>query len=239
MNPILKEERQCYVQTWRSLALAGVTFWRLLLKYPEILAWENFWSESQQENYGEIYGTMKAINNRIQVGWHIWHNNSFNPFYRAEQDYAKLKRCSDYLKVVMYNNCGGPRMVEFLKNIHTTILRDAKPEETLPLYYRMMGYTGEAGFDRLASAGLSSDYVAHETKRAVSGVSNEIPIYPGIDSDIPTGSHEKKTQPADVKATVIAALNSGALGVILSRKYSEMRLANLSAAGEVLKELGI
>ena len=216
-----------------------VAFWRLLLKYPEILAWENFWTESQQENYGEIYGTVKSINERVQVGWHIWHNNSFNPFYRAEQDYAKLKRCSDFLKVVMYNNCAGPRMVEFLKNIHTTIFRDAKPEETLPFYYRLMGYSGESGFDRLASTGLSSDYVARETRRAVSGVSNEIAIYPGIDIDIPTGKNEKKTQPADVKAAVHAAFSSGASGVILSRKYSEMHLANLSAAGEALKELGV
>ncbi len=216
-----------------------VAFWRLLLKFPEILAWEKFWSDSQQENYGEIYGTVKAIDSRIQVGWHIWHNNSFNPFYRAEQDYAELRHCSDFLKVVMYNNCGGPRMVEFLRNLHTTIFRDAKPEETLPFYYRIMGYSGEASVEKLPSAGLSADYVARETRRAVVGVNKEIAIYPGIDIDIPTGKNEKKTQPADVKAAVKAALFSGASGVILSRKYSEMHLANLSAAGEALKEFGV
>jgi len=32
---------------------------------------------------------------------------------------------------------------------------------------------------------------------------------------------------------------SGAAGVILSRKYSEMKLANLAAAGEALKEIGV
>lgn len=216
-----------------------VTFWRLLLKYPEILAWENLWTESQHENYGEIYGTIKAINDHIQVGWHIWHNNSFNPFYRAEQDYSRLKCCADFLKVVMYNNCGGPRMVEFLKNVHTTIFHDARPEETLPFYYRLMGYSGEASFDKLASAGLSPEYVARETRRAIAGVNKEIAIYPGIDIDIPTEKNEKKTQPADVKAAVKAALDSGASGVVLSRKYSEMRLANLSAAGEALKEFGL
>jgi hypothetical protein len=53
---------------------------------------------------------------------------------------------------------------------------------------------------------------------------------------IPT---EKKTQPSDVRAAVRAALTSGAAGVILSRKYSEMKLANLAAAGEALKEIGV
>jgi hypothetical protein len=38
---------------------------------------------------------------------------------------------------------------------------------------------------------------------------------------------------------VKAALTSGASGVILSRKYSEMKLANLAAAGEALKEIGV
>ncbi len=216
-----------------------VSFWRLLLSYPEILAWEKLWTDSQQEVYGEIYGTVKSINPQVQVGWHIWHNNSFNPFYRAEQDYSKLRQNSDYLKVVMYNNCGGPRMREFLSNIHTSIFRDAQPEETLPLYYRIMGYEREANFEKLVSSGLSPDYVASETRRAVAGVHSEIPIYPGIDIDIPTEKGEKKTQPSDVRAAVKAALTAGASGVVLSRKYSEMRLANLSAAGEALKELGL
>jgi len=81
--------------------------------------------------------------------------------------------------------------------------------------------------------------VARETARAVAGVRREIPIYPGIDIDIPAGSGEKKTQPGDVKAAVKAALGAGAQGVVLSRKYSEMRLANLAAAGEAVQEMGV
>lgn len=216
-----------------------VTFWRLLLNYPEILAWEKLWTDSQQEVYGEIYGTVKSINNRLQVGWHIWHNNSFSPFYRAEQDYWKLRQTSDFLKVVMYNNCGGPRLAQYIRNVNSTLLRDATPEEVLALHYRILGYEGEAGLDRLAAAGLAADYVARETKRAIAGVRAEIAIYPGIDIDIPTEVNEKKTQPSDVRAAVKAALTSGAAGVILSRKYSEMKLANLAAAGEAIKELGM
>jgi len=216
-----------------------VTFWRILLNHPEILAWEKLWTDSQQEVYGLIYGTAKSINNRVQVGWHIWHNNSFSPFYRAEQDYWKLRQTSDFLKVVSYNNCGGPRLAEYIRNIHSTVFRDASPEECLALHYRILGYEEKSSLEQLPTAGLSADYVARETKRAVAGVRGEIPIYPGIDIDIPTDKNEKKTQPGDVKAAVKAALTSGASGVILSRKYSEMRLANLVAAGEVLNELAI
>ncbi len=216
-----------------------VSFWRLLLNYPEILGWEKLWTDSQQEVYGEIYGTIKGINHRIQVGWHIWHNNSFSPFYRAEQDYWKLRQASDFLKVVMYNNCGGPRLAQYVRNIHSAVFRDARPEDLLTLHYSILGYEGEASLDQLPKAGLSSHYVARETQRAISGVRGEIPVYPGIDIDIPTEKNERKTQPSDVKEAVKAALTSGASGVILSRKYSEMRLANLAAAGEALRELRI
>src|SRR5205809_2291059 len=104
---------------------AFVSFWRLLLNYPEILAWEKLWTDSQHEVYGEIFGTVKAIKPRVQVGWHIWHNNSFSPFYRAEQDYWKLRQASDFLKVVMYNNCGGPRLAQYVRNVQSTLFHDA------------------------------------------------------------------------------------------------------------------
>jgi hypothetical protein len=36
----------------------------------------------------------------------------------------------------------------------------------------------------------------------------------------------------------MAAFHAGADGVILSRKYSEMHLSNLGAAGAAIRELG-
>jgi len=212
-----------------------VTFWRLLLNYPEILALEKLWTDSQHEIYGLIYGTVKAINPGVRVGWHIWHNNSFSPFFRAEQDYSKLSKNADFLKVVIYNNCGGPRMAEYVRNIQSTILRDVSPEQVLALNYGIMSYGKEPELNSLPAAGLSADYVARETKRAIAGVESNVAIYPGIDIDIPTASDQKKTRPEDVGAAVAAALEAGAPGVVLSRKYSEMRLANLAAAGSAVK----
>ena len=63
----------------------------------------------------------------------------------------------------------------------------------------------EPTLDKLPTAGLSGESVGVETKRAMADVENAIPIYPGIDIDIPTGLNEKRTQPADVKAATLAA----------------------------------
>jgi hypothetical protein len=77
-----------------------------------------------------------------------------------------------------------------------------------------------------------------ETRRAIADVEGTIPIYPGIDIDIPTGLNEKRTQPSDVKAATLAALKAGAPGVVLSRKYAEMKLTNIAGAKAALREFG-
>jgi len=217
-----------------------VSYWRLLVQYPEILAWEKLWNDGQHSTYASIHQFAKSIRPTVMVGWHIWHNNSFSPFYRAEQDYAEFRKHSEFLKVVMYNNCGGPRLASCVNSTSHTIFGDFSPEEVLNSTYKVLDYK-EPNLAELPRKGLSADYVERETRRAVTGVSSQsepggaVRIWPGIDVDIPTGQNEKKTEPQDVCEAVQAAFRAGADGVILSRKYSEMRLANLRAAGEGLK----
>jgi coenzyme F420-reducing hydrogenase gamma subunit len=67
-------------------------------------------------------------------------------------------------------------------------------------------------------------------------VSDAIPVYPGIDVDIPSG--ECPTTPERVRDAVVGAFQGGAKGVVVSRKYSEMKLANLSGVGAALRDLG-
>jgi len=215
-----------------------VSFWRLLLEYPEILGWEKLWTDTYHEIRSQIYGIAKAIAPERPLGWHIMHNHTLSPFYRAEEDFAETRHYSDYIKTVTYNNCAGPRMATFLNRLSGTIFRDAQPQDFLAFYYKVMDYQ-EAPYDKLATAGLSADYVYRETRRTIAGVNNEIPVYPGIDIDVPTAMDQKQTTPDDVREAVKAAFRAGAEGVVLSRKYSEMKLANLSGAGVGLREAGV
>ena len=210
-----------------------VTFWRLLMQYPEVLAWEQLWTDSQHGIYGEIYGVVKAIRREVQVGWHVMHHNSFSPFYRAEQDYSKMAQYSDFIKVVAYHNCAGPRYASFHRTLATTIFGDARPEASLELMYGILG-VDEAPLDELPTAGWSADYVRRETARAVAHVGKRVAILPGIDIDIPTAKDQAQCTPEGTAAAVKAALDGGARGVILSRKYSEMRLDDLFAVKEAI-----
>jgi hypothetical protein len=138
-------------------------------------------------------------------------------------------------------NAGGPRMAAYLQSLSRGVFHDAKPADFLALYYKMMNYQ-EAPFDQLGASGLSPDYVAKETKRALAGVAGETKIYPGIDIDVPVlgagpAATDKKTKPEDVSRALRAAFGAGADGVVLSREYVEMWLANLTAAGDTLREI--
>lgn len=214
-----------------------VTLWRLMLRYPELLAWEMLWTDSLRETYTAIYERVKSVKPSIQVGWHIWHNNSFNPIYRAEQDLQAIAPHSDFLKMVMYHNCGGERMATYIDNVGASIYGDVPKQELLDFHYRVLDYE-ERGLDEIPYTGFSSDYVYRETKRARNGLEGtKTQLWPGIDVDIPTEENHSKSTPSGTEDAVVAAFKGGADGVLISRKYSEMKLANLKGVGSAVQKL--
>jgi hypothetical protein len=125
----------------------------------------------------QIYGVAKSVGKK--VGWHIFHQLSFSPFYRADEDFGEYATFSDFL-------CAGPRYYAFHHHLHKALWADAQLEETLRLMYRILGYD-EAPLEDLPKVGFSSDYVYRETRRAVAAVrGTNCQIIPGIDVDIPT-----------------------------------------------------
>ena len=48
-----------------------VQFWLILLRYPELAAWEMLFTDSLRETYAALYKTAKAGKPSIPVGWQI------------------------------------------------------------------------------------------------------------------------------------------------------------------------
>jgi len=213
-----------------------VEFNRMLLEYPEIVAWDKLFDLGKHQVLEQVYNTVKGINKNSQVGFHIEHVNSFNPFFRATRSYEELAAKADFLKVVAYNICGGERYANFIHNIGSTIFRDVPQEELMRFNNHLLNYGKEASLEELPKAGLSPDYVFRETQRALEGVKGKCKILPGIDIGIPTKSTSRKGSPQDAYLATAAAYKAGSHGVILSRKYSEMNLADIDAAGRAIRE---
>jgi hypothetical protein len=215
-----------------------VELWRLMLRWPELLAWEMLWTDSLRETYAAIYKHVKDVNPSLGVGWHICSTNSFNPIYRAEQDLAAIAPVSDFIKIVMYHNCAGERMAGYIESVHQTLYGDVPKQELLDFHYRVLGYQ-EKSLAEIPFTGFSSDYVYRETKRSRAGLQGtKTQLWSGIDIDIPTEPGHSRCTPGGTRDAVLAAFHGGADGVILSRKYSEMKLSNLKGTHQALQVLG-
>jgi hypothetical protein len=83
--------------------------------------------------------------------------------------------------------------------------------------------------------------VYRETKRSVDGAAGtKLEIWPGIDVDISNmDPNFSRCTPPVIKEVTKEAFRGGGKGLVISRKYSEMKLANLAAVGDAIRELKI
>ncbi len=127
-------------------------------------------------------------------------------------------------------------MKSYLDRLSATLFHDAKPTDFVQFYYKLMNYE-EGPYETLNTSGLTPGYLAREVNRARAATGPDVKLYPGVDIDVPTRQTDKRTKPEDVRKSVRAAFDAGADGVVLAREYVEMWLANLSAAGDTLREI--
>jgi len=228
----------------------------ILLEYPEIFSWEKLWLDSHRGFHRDIAGLVKFISPEKQMGFSIWQEiSTFSPYLRAQYDYEEFAEYSDFLKPIVYRIPAGIRFSRYIKYFQPLLfhggadeqneiemaevapLKDMSHEEALNLFYRLLKLN-EAPLDKLPEAGFSHEYVRDEIARACAAVGDKTQIYPGVDIGVSGGPGGKNTEPDDVNATIRAAYEGGASGIVLSRCYAEIMLKNLQAAGDILRKMG-
>ncbi|HWB32836.1 MAG TPA: twin-arginine translocation signal domain-containing protein [Acidobacteriaceae bacterium] len=233
-----------------------VEFWRILLQHPELLVWQTFWSNSMRETQREFSAKAKALRPGIPIGYHIWQNISFNPVYRAEQDYADFTEFADFVKPALYDNPAGERMTSFVDSMTQNVFGDLSRPQMLDFEYSVMDFKEKSyaeiigrteaeyasqlkeqpinGTPRGPFERFSSDYVYRETKRAMDGVAgSKTRVCPGLGIDVQL----KNSTPESVRDCVEAILRAGGTGFVISTSHAAMRPENLSSVGATLKEL--
>jgi hypothetical protein len=216
-----------------------LTLLRTIMRYPEVLAWEQMWYDSKESLKAEMYGAVKLLQPEARVGWHLYHNGiNWLVLPRALMDYAGMVPYSDWIKPVVYHDIAGPRIHRDVGQIHNRVLQELSERQILHLLYSVLGWDAEVepDWDELAHRGLSPDFVYRETRRCVEGVNDEIPVYPGLGFDIPWHGEHFYSDPETVYAATMKAYEAGAGGLIVSREYDEMRLDNLRAVGRATRD---
>lgn len=216
-------------------------FLRVLLRFPEILAWEYQYRLAREEVLQGMYGTAKGIRRDAEVGWHVDHQpSSWDLVYRAEYTYEEMAPYSDFIKFIAYHDILGPRIRWwYLARLQKTILGELSLGQSLDLYYEVFGYDKnlEPSLDQLDKTGFSPDYVYRETKRSVASAAGKTKIYTGVGFDVPWGSTHVAADPEKVYQAVHKAFEGGASGIVVSREYEEMRVPNLKAVGRAMREI--
>ena len=221
------------------------TFWRILLKYPEILQWQNLFTQSLRDTYKSNYALVKSIKPTLQAGWGFSSQQIYSHIFRAEADIQALSEYTDFLKFYVYYNAGGPRMAKYIDRLGSGMMGDVPREQLLQFVHKLMGYGDEGSFDEIRRNGLSEDYVYRETMRARKGAEGtKTKMWPAIDINLPSRYYWSDfndypiNHPEGLTKAIKAVFRAGSDRILLARKYSEMQLTNLKAAGDALAEIG-
>ena len=140
---------------------------------------------------------------------------------------------ADFLKVVVYNNCGGERYQRFIENVGSTVFRDVPQGRAAAAQQPPAGLRrrGDAGGVARAPASHPTTSPARPA-RALVGVAGKCRILPGHRRRHPDGAGQPQGQPGGHLRRGGGRSEGGRRrGRPVSRKYSEMRLENLAAAG--------
>ncbi len=227
------------------------SYWRLLLGFPEILAWQSLWTDGQVQLYRDVFGLARAIRPEIEVGWDLDPMATVSPFVRASLDFSELSHICDSLTLGTYDASGGEALGRLARDMSRALFGDLDEGAAYGLLQAMLGVE-EASLDEVAEAGLSAEYVRREVARGVTTNEGRCLVYAGIDVGAPAlrepspdgtrgladadGGPVRST-PERVAAAVGAAHAGGASGIVLGRKYADMRLDELDAVGAAVRAL--
>ena len=215
-----------------------IGFLRILIRYPEILSWEYQYRLGREELCAAMYKRGKAVKPTAEIGWHVDHQpSSWDAVYRAELSYEEMAPHSDFIKFIAYHSVLGPRIRDwYLPRFQSTILGELSLEASLNLYYDIFGYdkAAEPTLAELGTKGFSPQYVFEETKRSVASAGGKTKIYTGIGFDVPGSPPD---HPDLIYEAVMKSFEAGASGIVVSRDYQEMHVANLRAVGRAMRDL--
>jgi len=212
-----------------------VTFWRILVQFPEVLAWERLFYDTLHDYRAGLTGSIKALDVNYRVGYHVQNHTMLMDFaWRAGDEPERIAAYADWIKLSVYPAVSGTRGKGRLRKLNRTLFADV-PDETGRDFLRgIMGREAADEPDWFADdvPGFAPSWVRKEVARWKKALPDK-PVYSGLGIGVPGG--EKAETPGYITACTQAGYEGGADGTLLSRNYGEMRPELLKAAGAVIQ----
>lgn len=206
---------------------ALMRFFRVLYRYPEVLAWDMQYRLGQEEMFQRVRNTIRSVSPGTPVGRHIDHQQTtYDLFHQAQAGYGEMAAYADFIKPILYHDVMPPRVQGRVEALRKNIWKEFSQAQGTTFLERYRGH--DAGKMR------GADYVATEIRRAVQAIGGKAPLIAGIGIDIPHDNRPLAANPDEVTEVVRRAFAAGAAGILISREYDEMRVANLRAIGRAL-----
>ena len=216
-----------------------VGFWRILMEYPETLAWEKLQWDSFHDYRLAIVKAIKESKPNAVIGYHFQHHGLYGSLdYRAGDDPKLATEFADWVKPSLYAGASGQRYFDLLKKAQQSYLSDFDLETAHRVLSGWFNRSPENGWElleneSLAQSPFSPDWVRSEAKRIKESVS-PLAMNAGLGIGVPGG--EDVETPEYIAACTQACFDAGTDGIMLSRHYHEMRPELVKAAGEVIKK---
>ena len=213
---------------------------RIMLHFPEVLAWESLWMQTRQRMFLEIYGTAKAIDPDKKVGWNVNSPVQTMPVARAAYDYGTAHKFSDWVKPNIHNAFAAGMFDQSADRIHHGLLPDMPRETVVDLLLNVFGYEPPFDAEPFARERFGTNtrfgpqFVEHETHRICRKVQGRVPVYAGLDVELPVSEGSSDTH-RGMEASVHAALNAGAEGIIMGQFYHDWPKESLEAVGRAIR----
>jgi len=214
-----------------------IGIWRLLMRYPEILAWEQLFYDGLHRYRRELVMAIKAQRPEVHVGHHIQNHTMLYDFsYRAGEDPVAIASYADWIKLSTYPGVSGPRGRGRLRRLRATFFGDCEPAAARSVLAGIFGRdaSDEADLDGDGAAGgFAPSWIGKELRRWRQACP-EHAILNGLGIGIPGTESETET-PTYIAACCRAGYEAGADGVLLSRNHAEMDPALIVAAGHEIR----
>lgn len=202
----------------KPLAMTG--YYRLLMRYPEVLAWDRMQWDAYHEVPALVRGIARHCNPDAQVGVHVHHSASWHYAIQAGYDYAAMAEYCDFVKPIIYTTFSGMRAGSAVSSFHQHFMPQAPRSEADRTWKHLHGLdperhpvTGpaESEFD-------GADYVGSEVRRIADELQGRCPIYANVGWHVEWDDEPEDPRTSNTYRSTMAAIEAGAQGIFLSRQ---------------------